>query len=143
MVLVILGLTRQMADTPPEADARLDLVGTGLSALGLGLIVYGILRSGTWGFVQAKSGAPEWLGLSPVVWLILSGGAVLLLFLAWENRRILQDRSSLIITVCNIGEKSLYAMLLLKSLGYQNVKNIQGGLNAWISEGLPTESGQG
>jgi len=96
VVLVILGLTRQMADTPPEADARLDLVGTGLSALGLGLIVYGILRSGTWGFVQAKSGAPEWLGLSPVVWLILSGGAVLLLFLAWENRRILQDRSSLI-----------------------------------------------
>src|SRR5437762_11755174 len=47
VVLVILGLTRQMADTPPEADARLDLVGTGLSALGLGLIVYGILRSGS------------------------------------------------------------------------------------------------
>src|SRR5205823_4780901 len=40
VVLVILGLTRQMADTPPEADARLDLVGTGLSAVGLGLIVY-------------------------------------------------------------------------------------------------------
>ena len=45
-----------------------------LSALGLGLIVYGVLRSGTWGLVQSKAGAPEWLGLSPVIWLILAGG---------------------------------------------------------------------
>ena len=57
---------------------RLDLVGTALSALGLGLIVFGILRSGTWGFVDAKPGAPEWLGLSPMIWLILAGGAVAL-----------------------------------------------------------------
>ena len=38
---------------------RLDLVGTVLSALGLALIVFGILRAGTWGFVKAKPGAPE------------------------------------------------------------------------------------
>ena len=67
-----------------------------MSALGLGLVVYGILRSGTWGFVQPKSGAPQWLGLSPVVWLVLAGGAVLLLFLAWESRRVRRDESSLI-----------------------------------------------
>jgi rhodanese-related sulfurtransferase len=30
-------------------------------------------------------------------------------------------------------------MLLLKSLGYQRVKNIFGGLNAWLAEGRPTE----
>src|SRR5205809_519186 len=69
VVLVILGLTRRMADTPPDKDAQLDLVGTALSAVGLGLIVYGILRSGTWGFVQPKPNAPELLGLSLVVWL--------------------------------------------------------------------------
>ncbi|MGH3180747.1 MAG: MFS transporter, partial [Streptosporangiaceae bacterium] len=51
MVLIILGLARRVADTPPEQGARLDLVGTVLSALGLGLVVYGILRSGTWGFI--------------------------------------------------------------------------------------------
>ena len=96
VVLVILALARRMADTPPEAGARLDLVGTGLSALGLGLIVYGILRSGTWGFVQPKSGAPEWLGLSPVVWLILAGGTVLVLFVAWESHRVRREESSLI-----------------------------------------------
>src|SRR5215469_4423721 len=64
MVLVILGLARRVADTPPAPGARLDLVGTLLSAVGLGLIVYGILRSGTWGFVQPKPDAPKWLGLS-------------------------------------------------------------------------------
>src|ERR1700733_11584665 len=52
VVLIILALTGRMADTPAEEGARLDLVGTGLSALGLGLVVYGILRSGTWGFIQ-------------------------------------------------------------------------------------------
>src|SRR6266550_3882334 len=92
----IVALTRRMADTPAERGVRLDLVGTGLSAVGLGLVVYGILRSGAWGFVQSKPEAPEWLGLSPVVWLILSGGVVLRLFLAWENRRIARGESALI-----------------------------------------------
>ena len=42
-----------------ETGVRLDLVGTALSALGLGLIVFGVLRSGTWGFVQPKPDAPR------------------------------------------------------------------------------------
>jgi MFS family permease len=96
IVLVILALTRRMADTPPEAGTRLDLVGTTLSAIGLGLVVYGILRSGTWGFVQTKPEAPAWLGLSPVVWLILAGGVVLRLFLAWENHRLGHSESVLV-----------------------------------------------
>src|SRR4051812_10266845 len=84
---VVLLLNRRTADTPKEEGARLDLVGTGLSALGLGLIVYGILRSGTWGFVQPKPDAPTWLSLSPVIWLLLGGGAVLFGFLTWEQHR--------------------------------------------------------
>jgi MFS family permease len=96
VVLAILVLTRRMADTPAEAGAGLDLVGTVLSALGLGLIVYGILRSGTWGFVRAKPEAPEWLGLSPVVWLILAGGVVLGAFMTWENRRLARGEAALI-----------------------------------------------
>ena len=88
IVLVILALARRMNDRPAEEGVRLDPVGTALSALGLGLIVLGVLRSGTWGFVQPKPEAPEWLGLSPVIWLVLAGGVVLALFLAWESRRI-------------------------------------------------------
>src|SRR6516164_8572527 len=84
IVLIILAFTRRIADTPAAKGTRLDLVGTVLSALGLALIVYGILRAGTWGFVQPKEGAPQWIGLSPVIWLILGGGLVLRVFMWWE-----------------------------------------------------------
>jgi MFS family permease len=96
IVFVILALTRRMADAPPEASVRLDLVGTALSALGLGLIVFGILRAGAWGFVQTKPGAPEWLGLSPAIWLVLGGGVVLWLFVQWENRRLARGEDPLV-----------------------------------------------
>ncbi len=96
VVLIILGLTRRIADTPAEKGVRLDLVGTALSALGLGLVVYGILRSGTWGFIQPKADAPTWLGLSPVIWLVLSGGIVLRVFLWWENHRLARGQSALV-----------------------------------------------
>jgi MFS family permease len=86
IVIAILFLARRIESGEAERKVRLDLVGTGLSALGLALIVLGILRSGTWGLVKAKPDAPEWIGLSPVVWLILGGAAVLWLFAAWESR---------------------------------------------------------
>jgi MFS family permease len=96
VVLVILAFTRRIADTPPERGVRLDLVGTVLSALGLGLIVYGILRAGTWGFVHPKEGAADWLGLSPVIWLILSGGVVLRFFMWWELYSLRKGRAVLV-----------------------------------------------
>ncbi len=49
------------------------------------------------------------------------------------------DRDALIVTVCNTGRKSLTGLLLLKSLGYQNVRNLMGGLAAWSAEGHPLE----
>src|ERR1700716_1181052 len=88
VVLAVLALARRMAEGPREARVRLDLVGTALSALGLGLIVFGGLRSGAWGVVKGKAGAPEWLGLSPSIWLMLGGGVVLALFVQWENRQV-------------------------------------------------------
>jgi MFS family permease/uncharacterized membrane protein len=96
IVMGILALTRRMADSPAESGVRLDLIGTALSALGLGLIVFGILRAGAWGFVQPKPGAPQWLGLSPTIWLLLGGGIVVWVFLQWEAHRIAHGQEPLI-----------------------------------------------
>jgi MFS family permease len=98
-VLIVLGiliLARRVADVPPEPGVRMDLVGTILSALGLGLIVYGILRAGEWGFVLPKPSAPEWFGLSPVFWLVIAGALVLLVFLSWEQRRTQRGEPALV-----------------------------------------------
>src|SRR6476646_4689407 len=56
IVLAILLLARRMADSPAGEQPRLDLVGAGLSALGLGLFVFGILKSGEWGWIQPREG---------------------------------------------------------------------------------------
>jgi MFS family permease len=95
IVAVILVLTRKITDIAPQ-PARLDLVGTGLSALGLGLVVLGILRGGSWGFVLPKPDAPSWLGLSAVAWMVLAGGLVLRGFLWWERHQLDQGRAALI-----------------------------------------------
>src|SRR5215204_2617759 len=98
IVLVILLMTRRMQDVPGEGRFRLDLVGVVLSALGLGLLVFGVLRSGEWGWVQPKAGGPSWLGLSPTLWLVIGGLAVIRLFLAWEDRVLAAGREPLVRT---------------------------------------------
>jgi MFS family permease len=96
IVIAILVLARRMADSPAESGVKLDLVGTALSASGLGLIVYGILRAGDWGLIRPREGGPEWMGLSPSIWMIIGGGLVVLLFFAWENRVISRHSTPLV-----------------------------------------------
>ncbi|HXV57630.1 MAG TPA: MFS transporter, partial [Gaiellaceae bacterium] len=86
IVAAILLLARRVADAPPKERPRIDLVGAVLSALGLGLFVFGVLRSGVWGWVAPKPDAPSWLGLSPVVWLVVGGLFVLWLLFRWLAR---------------------------------------------------------
>jgi EmrB/QacA subfamily drug resistance transporter len=86
VVLAILLLTRRIQDAAVEERLRLDLVGAVLSAAGLGLGVFGVLRSSEWGWVAPKPGGPDVLGLSPTIVLIVLGGLVLWLFVVWENR---------------------------------------------------------
>jgi len=96
LVLVIVAMSRRMVDSPPQAGVRLDLIGTVLSAAGLGMVVFGIVRAGTWGFVQPKPEAPQWLGASPVIWLILGGAVVITGFILWESRRLQTGKGVLI-----------------------------------------------
>jgi MFS family permease len=86
LVAAILLLTRRIGDAPPEERPQLDYVGAVLSAAGLGLLVFGVLRTGEWGWIQSKPGGPSWAGLSPSVWLVLAGGFVLWLFFRWGAR---------------------------------------------------------
>jgi MFS family permease len=86
IVLAILVLARRIEDEPPGARPRIDLLGVVLSAIGLGLAVFGVLRSSVWGWVAPKPDAPELLGVSAVVWLILGGLFMLWLFFEWESR---------------------------------------------------------
>jgi MFS family permease len=96
IVVCLLALTSRLADTPPEAGVRLDPVGTLLSAAGLALVVYGVIRTGTWGFVVPKPDAPQWLGASLCLWLMLGGAVVLAGFIAWEGWRVHRGRAVLV-----------------------------------------------
>ncbi|HSK15889.1 MAG TPA: MFS transporter [Gaiellaceae bacterium] len=96
LVLAILVLARRIADAPAETRPKLDVVGAVLSAVGLALVVFGVLRSGVWGWIQPKPDGPSWAGLSPTVWLVLAGLLVIWVFFRWENRRIARGEEPLV-----------------------------------------------
>ncbi|MGK3943880.1 MFS transporter [Streptomyces caeruleatus] len=96
MVLGILALAGRITDAPVGARPRVDLIGALLSALGLGLFVYGVLRSDEWGWFHPKPDAPSWLGVSLVVWLMLAGLLLVWLFLLWETRMVRRRREPLV-----------------------------------------------
>jgi MFS family permease len=85
-VLLLMLFLRAIPATPGRAT-KLDLPGAFLSAAGLGLAVFGILRSSQWGWIGPKAAAPFTpLGLSPVFWLIIAGGVLLWLFARREEK---------------------------------------------------------
>ncbi|WP_093480424.1 MULTISPECIES: MFS transporter [unclassified Streptomyces] len=96
LVLAILVLARRVADAAPAQRPRVDLIGAVLSALGLGIFVFGVLRSGEWGWFRPNLGAPSWLGVSPVVWLVLAGLFLIWSFLRWEARLVKRGREPLV-----------------------------------------------
>ena len=102
--VVVIGilLVRGQIGHAPRAEKRpkMDFGGAALSASGLGLIVFGILMSSKWGFVEpigalTISGTEITpLGFSMVPFLILAGLGVLAGFVHWEQRqhRLGRDR---------------------------------------------------
>jgi MFS family permease len=96
LVLVILVLARRAEDAPPDRRPKIDLIGAFLSAAGLGVFVFGVLKSGTWGWVVPKSGAPHWFGISPVPWLMVGGLVLVWSFLHWEARMVARGKEPLV-----------------------------------------------
>lgn len=48
-----------------------------------------------------------------------------------------------VIVVCKRGGRSFQAFELLRNRGYENVANMEGGIDAWQEKGLPTIKGNG
>jgi len=85
---VILLFIRRISDTQPEERKPFDLVGAALSVAGLSMLVYGVLRSGTWGWVRPVGDAPTIAGVSLVFWLVVAGLLLLGALVEWESHRV-------------------------------------------------------
>ena len=96
VVVGILALSRRMSDSPVESHDKLDLVGTLLSVVGLGLFVYGVLRSSEWGWFTARPDQPAIANVSMTFWLMGAGLLVVWLFLLWETHLVRAGRAPLV-----------------------------------------------
>ncbi len=97
LVLFILVMTRLVHDAArPGPKPKLDVLGTVLSASGLGLVVLGVLQSSTWGWVQPKDSPIEPLGFSLTLYVIAAGALLLWAFVAWQRHRENTGRDPLV-----------------------------------------------
>jgi EmrB/QacA subfamily drug resistance transporter len=117
VVVLILMLFLRAIPATPGRKTKLDLGGALLSAIGLGMAVFGILRSSQWGWITPKAAAPfSLLGLSPVFWLV-AGGLVLLGLFARREEQVMAR-----------GGEPLLDTRLLK------IPRMQAGLNTYLSQ---------
>jgi MFS family permease len=97
VVVLALMLFLRLIPATVGRRSKLDLSGALLSAAGLGLVVYGVLRSSQWGWIAPNPSAPVApLGLSPVFWLIVAGLLLLGLFARHERAMIAASQEPLL-----------------------------------------------
>ncbi len=88
IVIGILAMVGKVADAVRTGPApKLDLVGTVLSAAGLGAIVLGVLQSTTWGFIEPKESPVTPFGLALTPFVIAFGGLLIWAFVRWQRHR--------------------------------------------------------
>ncbi|MGW1375072.1 MFS transporter [Streptomyces sp. NPDC002446] len=93
-VLCCMGWVAERPRTGPRV--RLDGVGAALSALGLGLVVLGVLQSSSWGWLRPRNSPVTVFGFSLTLFVIAAGAVVLHLFGAWERRQEARRRDPLV-----------------------------------------------
>lgn len=97
LVVFILAMTGHVADAIRSgAKPKLDVVGAVLGASALGAIVYGALKSSTWGWITPKNSPIEPLGFSLTLFLVLLGGLLAWGFVTWERARERRGRDPLV-----------------------------------------------
>jgi EmrB/QacA subfamily drug resistance transporter len=93
----ILFMTRKVKDAPgPTPAPKLDGVGSLLSAAGLGLFVFGVLESSTWGWLKPKNSPITIFGFSLTLFVIAAGCVLLWGFVRWQHHREATNRDPLI-----------------------------------------------
>jgi EmrB/QacA subfamily drug resistance transporter len=93
---IVLSTPRLVRDAPREGPApALDWVGSILSALGLGLLVFGVLNASRWGWIAPRNSPIEPFGFSLAPFVVAAGGVLLAAFRAWERREEEHERSPL------------------------------------------------
>ena len=107
MIAILLVRARMKRAPLAETRPKLDYVGAALSAAGLGLVVFSILKTSEWGWIQPLGALTingheiTPFGFSVVPFLILAGLGILWRFAEWEGRRerrgedVLLDRTLL------------------------------------------------
>jgi EmrB/QacA subfamily drug resistance transporter len=93
-ILLALRLIREPAGD--ERPSGLDWIGSVLSALGLGLIVFGILQASNWGWLEPRNSPVEPFGFSLAPFVVAGGALLLWAFRAWERRRERLHRDPLV-----------------------------------------------
>ena len=94
--LILLGTRWIREPAREERPPRLDWVGSVLSALGLALVVFGVLQASNWGWLEPRNSPIEPFGFSLTPFVIAAGGLVLAAFRAWQRRREEQRRDPLV-----------------------------------------------
>jgi MFS family permease len=102
IVLVLLTQLHRIGERPQAEGGEFDWLGATLSAIGLALVVFGILKISTWGFFKPTgaltiSGTKVTpFGFSATPFVILSGLFVLGVFTRWEHRVVRAGRTPLL-----------------------------------------------
>jgi EmrB/QacA subfamily drug resistance transporter len=103
IVAVILLQRRRLVRSPAiERPPKLDVVGVALSAIGLGLLVFGILKSSEWGLIEPRGALTidgreiTPFGFSIVPFFLVAGFGFLAAFVVWEERREREGRDTLL-----------------------------------------------
>ena len=93
----ILIMMRKVADAPrPDPAPKLDIVGSVLSAAGLGVFVFAVLQSSTWGWVKPKNSPITIFGFSLTLFVLAAGGILLWGFVTWQRHREATNRDPLV-----------------------------------------------
>ncbi len=97
IVAFILVMTPKVGDAPrPDPSPKLDVVGSVLSASGLGLFVYGVLQSSTWGWLKPKNSPITIFGFSLTIFVIAAGAVLVWGFVTWQRHRESQNQDPLV-----------------------------------------------